>query len=157
MPVMTRGGVEVGDERSRVNAVGVSNIGRNFHSLANFPIAGAWISSETETSYQWVVEQLEKTVFPNGSSWRPGVIVTGREQALMNAIENVFPDANPILYCLHIARNFKENMAPFEDNPEEKWLEVNAVLERIFRSRTMDDYHSAYKDYIAVVALELDS
>jgi hypothetical protein len=52
-----------------VNVVGVGNIGRNFRSLANFPIAGAWIFSETKTSYQWVIEQLEETVFPDGSSW----------------------------------------------------------------------------------------
>ncbi|SAL99343.1 hypothetical protein [Absidia glauca] len=111
-----------------VNMVGVSNLGRDFKSLANFPIAGAWISSENKASYQWVMEQLEATVFPEGSSWRPGVTVTDQDQALMNAIDNVFPDAGNILCNLHIGRNFKKNIGPFVDEPEEKWMEIKKAL-----------------------------
>jgi histone-lysine N-methyltransferase SETD2 len=134
-----------------VNMVGVSNLGRDFKSLANFPIAGAWISSENEASYQWVMEQLEATVFPEGSSWRPGVTVTDQDQALMNAIDNVFPDAGNILCNLHIGRNFKKNIGPFVDEPEEKWTEIKKALDSIYRCTTMDGFFKGQKEYIALV------
>lgn len=67
-----------------------------------FSVAFAYVESEREDSYTWVLNRL-KSMMDDGAM--PEVIVTNRELALMNAIGKVFPTAKNLLCRWNINRS----------------------------------------------------
>ncbi len=116
------------------NIMGITCVNSSFY------IAFAFLHRETESDYTWVLEQLH-AAFPG--STRPGVIVTDRELALMNAMSSVFPAAKHILCKWHIENNIKAKCWPFfrdlpitaAGTPEEQWAlflnDWHAVVESL--------------------------
>jgi hypothetical protein len=60
------------------------------------------IHHERQENYEWAYMRLRELFYLNVL---PNVFVSDREQASMNAIEKVFPDARVLLCCFHIAKN----------------------------------------------------
>lgn len=90
---------------SLVNIVGTSNVSSSKVSnrLQTFAIAAAFINSETEDSYTWIMEELRDAIWPIETGHQPpSVIVTDNEQALRNAIEAVFPESQHLLCSWHL-------------------------------------------------------
>lgn len=89
---------------SLVNIVGTSNVAaqHNADRLQTFAIAGAFVNSETEATYTWIMEELQEAVWPTNENYAlPSVFVTDNEQALRNAIESVFPRSQHLLCSWH--------------------------------------------------------
>ncbi|KAJ1382929.1 MULE transposase domain [Sesbania bispinosa] len=70
-----------------------------------FSVAFAYIEQEKWDNFMWVLEKIRSMVLIPDVS--PGVIVTDRDIALMNAMEKVFPVASHLLCKFHIAKNVK--------------------------------------------------
>ena len=90
---------------SLVNIVGTSNSSsiKGSNRLQTFAIAAAFVNNETENTYQWILEELRDAVWPTETRYKlPSVIVTDNEQALRNAIENVFPESQHLLCSWHL-------------------------------------------------------
>ncbi|XP_052172209.1 protein FAR1-RELATED SEQUENCE 5-like [Diospyros lotus] len=67
-----------------------------------FPVAFVFMNHEYEDNYTWAMERLKNVM---GSNTFPGVIVTDRELALMNAIHKVFLSTTTLLCRWHISKN----------------------------------------------------
>lgn len=65
-----------------------------------FYVAFAFVKSEQEEDFTWVLKQLQELLRA-----LPSVVMTDRELALMNAIRNVFPAAHSLLCQWHIQKN----------------------------------------------------
>lgn len=90
---------------SLVNIVGTSNSSsiNQSNKLQTFAIAAAFVSSETEETYTWVMEALRESVWPTGFGYKvPAVFITDNERALRNTIDIVFPESNHLLCSWHL-------------------------------------------------------
>ncbi|KAG2191762.1 hypothetical protein INT47_010578 [Mucor saturninus] len=99
---------------SLVNIVGTSNASsvKGGNRLQTFAIAAAFVNSETEGTYQWILEELREAVWPTETSFKlPSVIVTDNEQALCNAIETVFPESQHLLCSWHLWNTMSTKLA----------------------------------------------
>ncbi|TYI10893.1 hypothetical protein ES332_A09G172000v1 [Gossypium tomentosum] len=83
-----------------VQIVGVTSINKTFS------IAFTFIINEKEENYNWALTCLKLTL---EECMYPHVIVTNRELALMNACQQVFPDATRLLCRWHITENIKKH------------------------------------------------
>ncbi|KAG2195514.1 hypothetical protein INT47_002710, partial [Mucor saturninus] len=99
---------------SLVNIVGTSNASsvKGGNRLQTFAVAAAFVNSETEGTYQWILEELREAVWPTETSFKlPSVIVTDNEQALRNAIETVFPESQHLLCSWHLWNTMSTKLA----------------------------------------------
>ncbi|POW03662.1 hypothetical protein PSTT_10917 [Puccinia striiformis] len=70
-------------------------------SNKTFTFAFAFISREKEGDFTWALDQLRLVLSPHV----PQVILTDKEQALMNTIEVIFPTAQHLLCQWHMSKN----------------------------------------------------
>lgn len=83
-----------------INVVGIGNVG--YPALKSFAIAGRWLLNEDNDSHMWFANTLKTVVYPSGQESTPGVIVTDSEGALINALDNAFPQAAKMLRQVHL-------------------------------------------------------
>jgi hypothetical protein len=126
-----------------INMVGVNNVGCDNKTLANFGIAGAWVAKEDEASYIWVMEQLSNTVHMNGKR-QPGLFVTDQAQALINAIDHVYPSSNHLLCYVHLVKNLKTGTLRYFTSVEE-YEKVEKLFKTMCLTKTHDGFESTYK------------
>lgn len=100
-----------------INVVGIGNVG--YPALKSFAIAGGWLSNEDNNSYMWFANTLKSVVYPSHQQSAPGVIVTDSEAALINALDNAFPQAAKFLCQVHLRRNFKQNLSKLYTPPSQ--------------------------------------
>ncbi|XP_038697736.1 uncharacterized protein LOC119995336 [Tripterygium wilfordii] len=111
-----------------------------------FSIAFAYIGGERIDNYLWVLQRL-RSIMEDNSIELPSVIVTDWELSLMSAIENVFPDAQHLLYNEDdYLRRVNDLMTTFNRNPSpveyvlDTWL--NPYKERELRIFMVEDSFS---------------
>ncbi|KAL9409227.1 hypothetical protein AB3S75_047588 [Citrus x aurantiifolia] len=101
-----------------------------------FSVCFAYIEREREDNYSWALDKLKGFMDNN---MLPSVIVTDREVALMNAIQNVFPTATHLLCRWHISKNILANCKKlFETN--EVWESFITSWNILVLSATKDHY-----------------
>ena len=84
----------------------------------SFAVAHAFISSEKVGNYVWVLEKIKDMLV---DCMEPRVIVTDRDFALMNACDQIFPNAYKFLCRFHIQQNiFRNSKKTFTDK---QWKE----------------------------------
>lgn len=86
------------------------------NSNKSFSVAFCFISKERTNQYIWALEQLSLSLDSN----HPSVLVTDKEQALINAIEEVFPQSSHILCSWHIFKNIQTHCRKNFDS-EDSW------------------------------------
>ncbi|KAI8542719.1 hypothetical protein RHMOL_Rhmol08G0161000 [Rhododendron molle] len=100
-----------------------------------FNAAFAFIESENEDNYTWVLDKLKGIMDVDAL---PNVIVTDRELALMNAIRSVFPDARNLLCRFHIGKNvLAKCMKMFDDK---MWEEFSCSWGLVVLSASAEQY-----------------
>ncbi|GAB2267617.1 hypothetical protein Dimus_038675 [Dionaea muscipula] len=92
-----------------LEVVEVAPTGQNFH------VAFAFIKNEKKYSFVWTLKKL-KTLF--GTLAGSGVIVTDRDKALINAVQEVFPNSSHLLCRRHIAKNAKKKLIDLTKSKE---------------------------------------
>lgn len=118
-----------------IQVIGTGNIG--IPHLKSFYIAGAWVAQETNEMYAWTMESLRDVAWPDDQPAKPKVIVTDREVALMNALDNVFPDARKLNCTAHLRRNFREDLRR-EFKTEDDYEELEQALNYLMASNHED-------------------
>ncbi|KAH1098411.1 hypothetical protein J1N35_015332, partial [Gossypium stocksii] len=83
-----------------VQIVGMTSTNKTFN------IAFAFIINEKEENYNWALTCLKLTL---DECMYPRVIVMDKQLALMNACQQVFPDATQLLCRWHITENIKKH------------------------------------------------
>lgn len=68
-----------------------------------FLVSFAYLEHEREEKFTWTLEKL-KELFAS-EKFLSNVLVTGREPALMNFVEVVFPNSTPLFCLFHISKN----------------------------------------------------
>ena len=84
---------------SLLDFVGVTSTGMTFS--ASF----AYVECECVNNVVWALQRFRGLFLKRDAL--PGVIVTNRDQALMNAVKVVFPDCINLLCSFHINKNVK--------------------------------------------------
>ena len=106
-------------------------------------VAFIFLSNERTTSYVWALTQLKDLFMECGVL--PGVFVTDRELAAMNAIQFVFPEAAHLLCRRHISKDVQRfvttHMATkkYERSVRIRW-------KRIVNARTEELYETAVQE-----------
>jgi len=70
-----------------------------------YSVAFAFLSFEQEDSFTWTLEMLVGLLTSKLNM--PKVVVTDRDNTLMNAVAKVLPETNHILCYFHIGKNVK--------------------------------------------------
>lgn len=96
--------VLVMDSTYKTNKFGMPllEIGGMTNSNSTFLLGCIFLSSEEQSSYEWALRQLSRFCFMRNT---PKVIVTDRENALINAITIILPSSTHFLCRWHISKN----------------------------------------------------
>lgn len=89
--------------------VGTVAYKRNRKQPATICFIGHWMRNKTADSYQCAMSQLNLIIWTSGTdaSLLPNNFVTDNDKALMNAIENIFPESKHILWVLQKQKSGK--------------------------------------------------
>ncbi|KAG2220214.1 hypothetical protein INT45_002806 [Circinella minor] len=134
------------------NIIGISNLGAdNYQSdkLRLYYIGSAVMSDEKAISYNWVIEQLVKTIWTPECESTPRLFVTDNDSSLEIALRTHFPNVPHILCVWHIKKIFCEKVSKHIDKEElkEKCDEIIEIVNNLLWSRTMDQFNNAVKEY----------
>lgn len=111
--------------------VGVSS------TMMTFSVCYCLMEHETEVAYSWCLERFQELL--NGVS--PKLFVTGKEPALVNSLDNLFPEANKILCRWHVSMGVKaKGRSDLQDEEQRKKLEE--MWHDVIHSTTVDEFES---------------
>lgn len=103
----------------------------------NYNLAAAFLSSEKEDNYSWVMSALREICDTYGET--PCAIVTDRDLALMNAVEKTFPNVTHMLCRRHINKNIEDfGKTKMKDDVLAKMF-AGACM-NLFDSQTEEEY-----------------
>ena len=92
-------------------------------------VAFCFLCEETQDYYKWALQNL-LNIFTSNQIPLPEVVITDREQALINSLSEIFPNAYHMLCIWHIEKNLVTNGAKHiknklsEHNMIEQWNQV---------------------------------
>jgi hypothetical protein len=120
--------------------MGVTGVGSSFF------VALAFLRTEREADYSWVLQQLSALV-PGFK--KPGVVITDRDLALMNALAVLFPASKHVLCKWHIKTNVEAKCWPyFKDLPptaagsaDERWTQFLSDWDAVVGFLTVSEYN----------------
>jgi hypothetical protein len=116
-----------------LHIVGVNSSNRNFS------IAFCFIPSEKKEEYTWALEQLHASI----DKGNPSVFLTNNEQALINAINLVFPNYSHHLCSWHIKKNIESNCSKHFKS-EAEWTNFQSQWNKLINSDTVTEYHKNF-------------
>ncbi|KAI7940915.1 hypothetical protein MJO28_013200 [Puccinia striiformis f. sp. tritici] len=107
----------------------------------SFSVAFCFLSAKKAEDYIWALEQF--SIVLDGQA--PLVLATDKEQALINAIEQVFPDTCHLLCSWHIYKNVKLQCHK-NFKSEEEWDLFAKCWHQLVASQTETDYHQNFAE-----------
>ncbi|KAH1130622.1 hypothetical protein J1N35_002000 [Gossypium stocksii] len=132
--------------KTLIQIVGVTSTNKTFS------IAFAFIINENEENYNWALTCLKLTL---EECMYPRVIVTDRELALMNAWQQVLPDATRLLCRWHITENIKKHCRQ-SINSQHEWDSFRAMWNVLVKSPTWILYTENYRKLQSMLSEYLD-
>ena len=108
----------------------------------SFAVAHAFISAEKVDNYLWVLERIKSMLVDCMES---RVIVTDRDFALMNACDQIFPNAYKYLCRFHISQNILKNSK--EKFSTTEWEEFIESFWALCDSPTEDVYEYNLRNF----------
>jgi hypothetical protein len=127
-------------------------------SSKTFSLAFCFLAEETQLYYKWALESLNLAIFNTNKIPLPDVFITDQEQALINSLSVVFPEASHLLCTWHIQINLVTNAAKLiKDKSKEKdmlkyWNNLIQIpIESEFQAsfeRFSSEYGSEFQDYM---------
>jgi hypothetical protein len=124
--------------------IGVDNCGKTFF------ISFAFLSDESEESYEWGLNQLKEVFSSLGVPsiiTGPGAIATDCDQALRNALSTVFPESPALLCVWHANKNIQQHCKPMFTTTEAYENFLSSWI-RIVYSTTEEEYHTRLQQFI---------
>ena len=110
---------------------------------SSFYIAFAFLESEEEESFVWVLEMLQ-ALYRHLGLPDPSVVVIDRDLALMNAIARVFALAVVLLCIWHINMNVLKHCKPAFDT-QENWKKFYDAWREVVHASNEEDYKTTWK------------
>ncbi|CAG8843707.1 6295_t:CDS:2, partial [Racocetra persica] len=107
------------------------------------------IVGEEEKDYKWALTQFIR-IFDGVQ--KPGVIVTDRELALMNALRLIFPNSKNLLCVWHISKNVLKNCKPqflkeTENKESSEWESFLTKWNEIVQSELESEFDIKWRDF----------
>ena len=137
---------------SLVNIVGTSNVSsiKGGDALQTFAVAAAFINSEVEANYTWIMHELKQAVWPTDENFvLPSVFVTYNEKALRNAIESVFPERSHHLLCSWHLWNTMATKLPIRSGVGSEEYNYRCLMaEEQFKKAMCSHSEASFKDAI---------
>jgi alpha-glucosidase len=98
-----------------------------------FSVGFALLSAEKESNFVWALQKCRELLKQRE---HPDVVVTGRDNALMNDVDNVFPRSVKLLCRYHISCNVRGNCKGKTglDEESEEFITIMAAWENILDS-----------------------
>ncbi|KAI7948532.1 hypothetical protein MJO29_010197 [Puccinia striiformis f. sp. tritici] len=110
-----------------------------------FSIVFCFMAEETESFYDWALQALV-TVLESHKIPFPAVVITDREQALMNSLATTFPDAKRMLCAWHIQKNLLAKASKLIKNPAQEKDMLNYWF-NIVKIRVRADFLSSFSRF----------
>jgi hypothetical protein len=110
-----------------------------------FSLAFCFLAKETQPYYKWVLDCL-LNIFNSNNIPLPGVVITNREQALINSLATSFPDAYHMLCMWHIEKNLVTNRAKYIKNK----ISEHRMIEnwnKVVRLTSPSNFNSAFSKF----------
>src|SRR3954467_14475889 len=113
-----------------------------------YSVGFAFLECEKKDNFTWALEICKSLLVDQNVM--PKVIVTDRDNALMNAVDTVFPTSTALLCLYHITCNVRSKLKlaiGTKDRPDEngKVIKAGVVVERIMAAwREILDAHSVH-------------
>ncbi|CAJ2668212.1 unnamed protein product [Trifolium pratense] len=92
----------------------------------SYNVGFAYIANEKEEDFIWALETCRSLL--KSKDTVPKVIVTDRDQALMNAVAKVFPKSTALLCRFHIYKNVKAKFTTLCNAKEENMVKLKKTL-----------------------------
>ncbi len=113
-----------------------------------FFTAFVFLSGETEEDYSCALKMLREVMNTREIAF-PGVIVTDKDQGLMNAVRNIFPISKNLLCGWHINKNVLSygrelKIYEKESKDEDAFMTQWRVL---VSSKTVEDYKKSWREF----------
>jgi hypothetical protein len=102
---------------NKYNLICAPFVGVNHH-WKNVMFGCKFLLDETTDSFKWLFNSFLESI----GNRSPITIFTDQDQAMLNAIEKVFPDTHHRLYLWHIAKNAPSHLGELNSNSEFKYL-----------------------------------
>ena len=115
-----------------LNVVGLSSVYKTFTACFVF------LRSETVEDYAWALERFRELV-----TVEPQVLVTDRELALMNAIQDIFPKTKNLICVWHIMKNITARCKK-EFKDEEVFELFLKACKGLIYAATEEDFESSW-------------
>ena len=114
-----------------------------------YAIAFGFLTSEKEDNFVWALRAVSNFLRCKDEL---KVIVTDRDQALMKAVDDVFPKCTALLCQYHILMNVKTNFLKKAKlgkkvRSREVWPNVKVAWENIMGSASEEEYNSSVKTF----------
>jgi histone-lysine N-methyltransferase SETD2 len=120
--------------------MGITGIGTFFF------VTLASLCTEKESDYTWMLQQLLASIpsFP-----KPGVVMTDKDLALMNALSSVFPTSKHVLCKWHIKKNVEAKCWPFfadlrpsaTRSASKRWEQFLSDWDAVVEALTVPEYN----------------
>ncbi|KAG2192281.1 hypothetical protein INT47_006914, partial [Mucor saturninus] len=150
--VRNRGEVFIIDATYKTNNLGmplisiqsVSHLGGK--SLMSTPIAYAFVANEKTETYIWLLKAFKQAISSYSRESLTPVFVTDKCSALMNAIEQVFPNSQTMLCIWHMNQNFNKELSHIFLKAEDKQKCIDLLREMIV-SYTEEEFNTTCEKY----------
>ena len=103
-----------------------------------YSIAFAYVESERSDNYVWVLSCLKHLIVSENG--QPKVFVSDRDLALMNALNEVFPQSKHLLCQFHIDKNVQAKCKVLV-HKKDCWDMIFNVWKFVVESPTEEDYN----------------
>jgi hypothetical protein len=111
-------------------------------SNKTFSVAFCFMAEETEPFYDWALQSL-LTVFDSHHISHPAVVITDREQALINSLSKSFPQAHRLLCVWHIQKNLVTKAAKLISQDDQR-KDMLQYWMNIVKITTQSDFYSSF-------------
>jgi hypothetical protein len=107
-----------------------------------FTVAFCFIAEETQSFYEWALESL-LNIFNSHKIPLPQVILTDREQSLINSLPSFAPDSYHMLCTWHIQKNLVTNSAKTIKNKQEE-AQMLQHWSNLFQMKDQSDFCASF-------------
>ncbi|KAJ3705596.1 hypothetical protein LUZ61_009301 [Rhynchospora tenuis] len=120
-----------------LNIIGMTSFNTSFFS------AFVFLKRERTEDYIWALRMFKETL---GEVNQPLVVITDRELALINAIQDVFPSTTNILCIWHINKNILAKCKMYFQTKED-WETFSSDWQKVVYSSTEGEYIDNWREF----------
>ena len=122
-----------------LNIIGITSLGTNFW------VAFCFLRNEKEGDFRWVMRCIQ-ALFRQLGLRGPKIVLTDRALAVINALQDVFPDTKHLLCFWHVNKAVQA-YCQLAFKTEEEWEQFYAEWLALVNSPTPEDFDTAWEAF----------